>query len=716
MIRLLSFVVLVLAAPANAAPVVVQSGEHVDFSRLVLGFDGSAGWRLGRVSGGYEFRTDTDVSFDTGRIFDLIPRTRLTDVTSPSGGVLRLATGCVCHIDAFEMRRGRIVIDVKDGPATPDSDFERPLETARPEPVQIVVDTPAAGGPAEDLPPLSLANLPHTDLPQTPALIQTLADAGVADRAGAFQAELLQQLARAGGQGLVVAAEPAALKMALRNADDPLPSPPGTETPHAEIETAIDRDTLGATPAGAKADGGACPPEALLDLPAWGHLTGGLPDLPAYRAGVVDERDRFDVDRLRGLSRYYLWLTFGAEARSLLALLPANDPTRPSLMAMAEIMDHEGSAPTGAALDGFESCVSPAALWAVLAGPALAPGQAVNERAVVAAFTALPPHVRRLLGPRLVLAFTAVGKLETASILRNALDGPGAEPADVAIAKARLDTALGDPGGAAERLDRALSSSSPGSPDGLLALAETRLSAGEAPDAGLVSALDAVAYEQRDSPVARRIALVLVQAHLSRGEARAARDIILTSIPPDGPDTAAGLLRQVYKTASDDTNPVEFLRLTLPQPVGLGREPLDQPVRLAVARRLLALGFAEDALAVAGDATDHDGRILMARADLALRRPAAALAVLASLTGPDALDLSAQASEANGAFADAASVREPTGKTEATAPLRALGPPAAEDKGSDPDPYAAARRLLAASEEDRATIGTFLAQGGANGL
>ncbi len=424
--RGLALILALLPGIAAAAPVTVQSGEHVDFSRLVLGFDASAGWTLGRVPGGYEFRaSDGSIAFDTSEVFKLIPHDRIAAVESPSPGVLRLTVDCACHIDAFELRRSRIVIDVKDGPAPAGDNFEKPLEDGlasapAPTPVPVPVPDPLAGRLADAVAPKNPVPL---DLPDMLPPPDANFDIARATRTRAFEDAVLQEMARAGAQGLVIPAEDRSLKSAQAPAEaQPEPAAPPAEpaaaaqpaeTPpsdagHVKIETAVDRDALGAGTAPVTADGGACPPPSLIDITAWGHMTGGLPDIAQAREGLVGEFDAVDPDRALSLARTYIWLGFGAEAKTLLSYVAADNPARPVVGAMAEIVDHEGSTPVGMALDGFESCDSSAALWAVLAGAPLVHGQAVDARAVVRALNELPDQLQRLLGPRLVAAFTAI--------------------------------------------------------------------------------------------------------------------------------------------------------------------------------------------------------------------------------------------------------------------------------------------------------------------
>lgn len=129
MIRVLIFISLSLfPVMAIAETVVLRSGEHADFSRIVVQFSSSVNWSFGRSDNGYELRTDAlGTEFDTSEIFDLIPRTRISEVSSPGPGRLVLAVSCDCSGDVFEIRSGRLVLDIKDGAPDSSSRFEAAL-------------------------------------------------------------------------------------------------------------------------------------------------------------------------------------------------------------------------------------------------------------------------------------------------------------------------------------------------------------------------------------------------------------------------------------------------------------------------------------------------------------------------------------------------------------------------------------------------------------
>ena len=85
---------------ATAETVNAISGEHADFSRIVLQFDNLDTWEFGRVAGGYELRTGlSEAEFDLSSVFDKIPKSRISEITSPANGRLFLSVSCQCAAD-----------------------------------------------------------------------------------------------------------------------------------------------------------------------------------------------------------------------------------------------------------------------------------------------------------------------------------------------------------------------------------------------------------------------------------------------------------------------------------------------------------------------------------------------------------------------------------------------------------------------------------------
>jgi hypothetical protein len=207
--------------PAVRAQVIsVLSGEHGGFSRLAVVLPRGAVWRFGRSGGGYELRIEgRPVAFDTRRVYDLIPRRRITGVKpGQAEGSLAVSVAHGTFATAFESA-GAVVVDVADGRAPENSPAEAPIDPLH----QNAGQAGAMGG---RMLPLYRADRPPASDPWIDAIwtagqaarqaaAKSARDSGPptqgdAENASAEQAALrateealVRQLARAASQGLV---------------------------------------------------------------------------------------------------------------------------------------------------------------------------------------------------------------------------------------------------------------------------------------------------------------------------------------------------------------------------------------------------------------------------------------------------------------------------------------------------------------------------------
>ncbi|MBV1866487.1 MAG: hypothetical protein KUG69_01070 [Marinosulfonomonas sp.] len=138
------FMLVASSANGQAVSTIVLSGEHADFSRIVLQLDTSPEWEFGRVAGGYELRFSVDAELNLSQVFDRIPRTRISALSQTGPNTLFFEVDCDCAGDAFEIRAGRLVVDIKSGQSDPNSQFERQLPTLFAE--RNTAQIPASGG------------------------------------------------------------------------------------------------------------------------------------------------------------------------------------------------------------------------------------------------------------------------------------------------------------------------------------------------------------------------------------------------------------------------------------------------------------------------------------------------------------------------------------------------------------------------------------------
>ena len=117
---------------ARSETVVLQSGDHKTFTRIVLPMDSPSPWRFGRVDGGYGLElARPEIRIDTSRVFGRIARDRLVGLESRSNGAgLTFQLDCDCHAWVSEYRTKFLIVDIIDGAPPAGSVFEAGLPSS----------------------------------------------------------------------------------------------------------------------------------------------------------------------------------------------------------------------------------------------------------------------------------------------------------------------------------------------------------------------------------------------------------------------------------------------------------------------------------------------------------------------------------------------------------------------------------------------------------
>ena len=645
MIRLALVLWLLLAGQLAAAPVLVKTGEHDGFTRLVMEFPTSVEWQMGRSADGYELRvTGQPANYDLSEAFKLIGKSRLAAIwvdTQTAG--LRIGIACGCHAMPFEFRPGIVVIDLRDGPPPNGSSFEQPLDPASPSNKAV-----AEGG--YDWQKQALAELRGEGVANVPK--DTLASLPSSDPAlQSLRESLLHQLSRGASQGIV-------------NLGHPTPAQPLPSQEFASV-----RVGLGELPgvsvtnglsdhAELAADGQTCIAADQLDFASWGDERPVHQQMAEAMAGLVGEFDRPNPKALRQAIQFHLFIGFGIEARQLMRAFPVSDSEAAVWASLARLVD--GEPDPSSAFIGQAACDTPAALWALLADPALQAGAAINADAAYLAFSALPIALRRHLGPALADRFLAVDDRASAAKVRDAiLRAPGPAGPQVDLMQAQLDMTNADPAAAESRLNGLVADPGPETPAALVGLVAARVAQDLPVTPDLVTALEAVLRERAGTKDEAETRHALLLARAASGDF----DTAFASLP-DAPDAEPQLWRLLSKLGQDDA----ILRhAVLAKDARQPQVPSDIAANLA--QRLLGLGLAESALRWLPDAAVADPLIL-AQIHLQRQDGRSALAVLTGLDTPEALTLRAQAMQRLGDEAAAARLYAKAG--DSTAELNAV--------------------------------------------
>ncbi len=688
-----------VVGPAWGEPVRVRSGEHPTFSRLVIELPTREAWRFGRIEDGYALElTGEGREMDLSGVFRMIPRDRIAGLRQSADlKRLEISVTCECHATAVDFRDGWIIIDVIDGSAPADSAFETvlakaaatvespgsetsagsPFDPDRAEDTRIRTErtsvtrawqrnpdafldaaVPPMGGAPRDVPVLSKADSDHA-LPEEPAL---------PDRHD--ETLLLEELARAASQGLLevdvaLPEEPSLV------AEGPIRDEPPSDSREDDVDnqrlrvqTSIDRDTgVGRQSQSASGDGIVCLPDSLFRVEDWAREGDPGEILSELRQGLLGEFDSPDTRSVAELAQYYLYLGFGAEARSTILELAPNTAQGSVLLAIASILDGDSQSLPGP-LARQSDCPGRVAFWSMLAEGGPKSGMPVDSRAIRTAFSALPLHLRRHLGPTLAERFLAVGDEESAFAIRDAISrAPGDHGASFELLEIGLSDAAGD--------QSALLTEIAAKDDSVAASAvskmlEAGLASGDVPE-GASDLAAAMAVEVGSTDQGQELAELAVRALLSNGDFHAALHEIEVQRNAGRLDLSRAYDWFAEALAAGAPDGV-FADLVFRTEDALRTANLPEKTATAVAARLLSLGFFDSALDfVTEDMSSEAARLVRADALIRADRAAEAIAHLEGLGGTSASRLRGAAFLAIGDHAAAAEEFGAAGDARASA-------------------------------------------------
>lgn len=712
MMRMLLFLLALLALPASAQIARVTSGEHDDFTRLVVEFPAAADWQLGRTETGYALMLagPEQPRYDLTGVWDRIPRTRLRAVwADPQAGALNLTPACACHAFPFELRPGMVVIDIKEGPAPAGSSFELRLDGSTPPPL---VATPSPRPEMRRGSGLTARTAGYDWLASTSP--KTPEAAPVTETAlpmplptgktslGPLRDALLHELSRGAAEGMVDMTLPAT---------GPVPDVASGELPWSRIvigelpgvSAGNARDAAGDM----QPDGAACIADTQLAIADWGNDQPGALQMADARSGLMGEFDVPDPEATLRAVRHHLFLGFGAEALQYLKLIEA--PAAPEDLAIyaaiARILD--GVEDPGSPFSSMLGCDGAAALWAALQYTRLPSDAGVNVAAVLRSFAALPPHLRQHLGPGLAEDFLAWGDAEAARMVRDATARvPGVATRDLALMDAKAGLADDRPEDAAVDAEAALAGGGPAGIEAVLALVEARFRKGEPVGADLAEAVSSFLSEARGTAAEPALNRALVLALALGGELQAAMSALAAA-----PEAEAELW-QVVAARATDTDLLGFAVLG----AGMPRPAVADDTALALATRLAALGFADAALAWLGPLSPDaapEVRLLAAAAELARGDARAARDLANGLEGKEAEALRAEALTRLGVISPAAEAWRAAGDDAQAARLKTWQRDWAAVSADAAEPWQTAARLAVPGNPTTSGEGGLLAQGSA---
>lgn len=634
------------ASPIFAQPVTIRTGEHADFTRVVLKIPVGAEWQLGRDASGYVIQMPVPDGYDSRGFFDLIPNDRISAVSqNMETGRLHLAIACDCNANAFLYRPDTVVVDVQDGPPSPQSPFE----------VMLVA------------PELQISNAPNTEfvVPRNPLLPILLPPGVAAQRArspltsvsggkigelagtvamepstldadlNALEKAVTENLGRALSQGLLemdtarregAYVPDSTVRNALKNA--------GLQSPGVRASTSMDRNAVPSDPvANVTQEGSRCLPATFFDVGNWGDDRSFQAQIAESRGLLTQEFDRTDDDAVTQLARRYIYFGFGREAEQVFQIDGVRSLERRYLVAIARIID---DLPFEADLFAQQvSCATPVALWALLAhreGPLDAK---LNRDAILRSYRELPLALQTHLGPTLARRFITLGDTYGASQVLMMEQSEETRSIAASLAETALTEAMGAPMDAFEALAEIAGNDSRMTAEAMKELLDGSVRFGvELSDDELLLA-DALRFESAQLPVAGDLAVAQIRALLAMDRFADARRLQQEESNAIGSERISVLSVEYAAQAIERMPDAQFLRFAFEEMTA----PLPPSLEENAAHRLLALGFPDRAATLIKENGGPARKYLRARIALAVGDAEMALAELEGVDADQAVDL-----------------------------------------------------------------------------
>lgn len=708
MLLRIAFILSLLPVAALAQEAVVRSGEHSGFTRLVTPIPRGATWDVQQIDRTVNFRVNGfESGFDVSRVFDLIPRDRIAEITTRPDG-LEVTLGCDCRVAASLTQERFAVIDVTSPGVTSAVPFvamttaeqSTPQETLSQK--MALQETPADEIPSavSALPALSQRSPEARSLPalaRTPLAPQersTLAD---------VQQRLAEELGVAATRGLIEPLpgeslptfrrpqiDPSALRTALPEQIETAPNALGVE-PASNMRITSSMDIPGLSMQSGQdqsLSGFSCPSNQRLDVNGWSDDRPFHTQMAEARRKLFGELDRLDKETALALAKLYLHFGFGAEAAQVLRLDQELAQKQTLLLDIATILER-GFAPQDSVLLSLLDCKTDAALWAILAHETLDVAFSIDAKPALLALNKLPSHLRKFLAPALSRKLLSHGDSKAAATaLRSVERLPTPLPPVAKLAQAELEIDEGALLEGKDTLEEIIDGNSAESPEALVALVDTRLEAGLPISPETAGLIEAYAKEMKSTELGPDLRRAHVLALAKSGQFDRAFDQSAELGGNDQTDAALELRMRLIRELTATAGDVVFLDHVF----RLSDDDIDRlPLRpkLSLATRLLELGFAERAqqviVTVAERPLNEQRQMLAARIAIALSKPQLAKAALGDLSGAEVASLLAEANRMSGEYARASELFRQTDRMEAAAQAAWLSEePLTEQLGNNP--------------------------------
>ncbi|NDR57451.1 hypothetical protein [Aliiruegeria sabulilitoris] len=374
-----------------AERVTVYSGEHEEFSRVVLSFGQEIQWTKQKTRDGYEIKFDREgLNIDTGQVFEKIPKDRLQTIRYDEEiSSLIITVAPKVSLEEFLLGDKTLVMDFKNIPAEKPTEVSKSVSAAFPlgrpdlfnqeasfriaEPSNGQTQTSRADHASSDR-----QSIPHSIYNELRAEVENANALGVVG------------VARPGGEHGVNDQTAQARTGYLAESSSHLSVHPGWQ---GDMLAAVMQET-------AQELIPTCFQQDRLDIASWSsdakpEMT--ISETRSFPDAGLDELSDADVETL---VKTYVSLGLGVEAIAIIKEFDLRVEGRELYLEMASIID-ELERDKSSLFQGLGECDGPSALWAALATGEYKQAENFDYNSIQNWFMKLPTNLRELLGPRL---------------------------------------------------------------------------------------------------------------------------------------------------------------------------------------------------------------------------------------------------------------------------------------------------------------------------
>lgn len=524
MFRSVLFFCLASVSTVAAAPILVKSGEHNGFTRIVIYTESSQEWDIESTETGTRFKVGNwDGGFDIAEVYEKIGRSRLASLDAQSAE-LRMFLGCDCTIETVPLELGFVQIDIKDGP------LKRPKR--RPQ-----IESPSTNGPilvAETLEPVDEPRFePTSDLttswsnesrrPRRYRALEAVLAEENQSTFEAFQRGLKEQLAVSSTNEHLA---PSGSDVELQKQYE------GTSAKSRDELLALlsERARFIDARSGASNDGSIsegeenahCDFSRELNVSEWANETNFASQLATRRSVLLTEFDEENPAAALGLVQFYIHFNLGHEAYQATDSLSIDDRRSGFFRALSSSF-MSGFSENQPSLAKYANCSGEASFWGAMNSPNISGFSEEQLANLVSVFSVLPDHLQKATVDKLISLLEAANQPTAAGVVKNALKNNSEELASPSIIE---DLKSSWPSLPIEDLRGLVFANDEDSPLALAILLERTLEEGIVSDPSLIELAAALAFQLDGTQTAKRLNSSRILALLQLGHAHQAADAL----------------------------------------------------------------------------------------------------------------------------------------------------------------------------------------------